>query len=335
MPDEQPQPNLDQPAKPQESNVTSFRDRAMERLGAEAPGAIEKEEKVISQGEGDPDDAHQPVEGYPVEELQQQQPTGDDQITGVDDTDVEGVLGEQDVTELRQRAEQAETMISSMQTDYTRKTQKLGESRRELLTSLEQSQQIAGIYASRAQQAVAQFNGVNWQQLQSTLDPQAYNQRVAEWQQAVGRRDQEAKALEQIKTYVKEQTEKHVNDAAEISRDVLRTTVPGWGNELYQTLREYAVSALDYTQAEFDQVTDHRLIKLIHSSWKVSDTGKRVENIQHKGSRQQPTGGPNRQQPRGTDGRYRQAQEKHLANPGNRDLTRDAFRERLQRERRR
>lgn len=333
MPEEQQPQNSDQPAA-QESDVTSFRQRAMERLGAEAPGAVAPEEKAIDAGEGDLVDAHQLDTNYPDEELQQQS-TEDNDESGVDNTDVEGVLGEQDVTELRQRAEQAETMISSMQTDYTRKTQKLGESRRELLSSLEQSQQLAGVYANRANQAVAQFNGVNWQQLQSTLDPQSYSKRVAEYQQAVQARDREVKAHEQIQTYVKEQTDKHNNEAAEISRDVLRSTVPGWGNDLYQTLREYAVNALDYSQPEFDEITDYRIIKLIHASWNVAGTGSRIENIQHNGSRlQQPNGGPNKKQPRGVDGRFRQAQEKHLANPGNRDLTRDAFRERLQRERR-
>ena len=330
----QPQ-NSDQPAK-QESRVSSFRDRAMERMGSENPSAVQAEEKVIGQTEAGPTDAHQPDEGYPDEELQSQddvQPTGDAD-TGVDDTNVEGVLGEQDITQLRNRAEEAETMVESMQTDYTRKTQKIAESRKELLSNLEQSQKLSEIYAQRAQQAVQRFSGVNWQQLQSTLDPQTYNARVAEYQQAVGQRDREVQAHEQIKKFVGEQIEQSNNDAAEISRDVLRTTVPGWGNELYGTLREFATSVLDFTQVEFDQITDHRVIKLIHNSWKVSDTSKRVKGIQHKSQAMQPQGGPNRQQPRGSDGRFREAQEKHLANPGNRDLTREAFRQRLQREHR-
>lgn len=319
---------VDQPAR--ESTVTSFRDRTMERLGDHSPRAQEQE--VISDNEAVETDAHQSSD--PIDEDLQPQTTLDDGYLEVDDTNVGGVFEEQDIPELRQRAEEAESLVTSMQSDYTRKTQKLGESRRELLTNLERSEKIAKVYADRVNQNLNRWQNVNWQQLQSTLDPQEYNQRVNEYRQVVSQRDRAVTEHEQISKFANETIERQKLDEAEISRDVLRSTVPGWGNELYGNLREHASNALDFSAEEFDQITDHRVIKLIHNSWAVSQSGQKIDNIQQNGSRlRAPNGGPNKERPRGADGRYRKAQQLHLNNPGDKVATREAFRERLHRER--
>ena len=329
--DQQQQPvSANQP--PGESAPSSFHERTLQRLDRDRSG---EQDQVIEPMREPEADAHQPEDGYPDEELPPQddeQPTGDDD-EGVDDTDVEDVFTETDIPELRTRAEEAEAMVASMQSDYTRKTQKLGESRRELLDNLAQSQQIAAVYADRAAQQLNRYANVNWQQLQSTLDPQTYNQRVNEYRQVVALRDRTVQEHEQIATFATNQIEKQKQQAAEISRDVLRTTVPGWGNDLYGSLREHAVNNLDFTNDEFDQITDHRIVKLIHSVWKMSTTGRKIGNIQHNGSQSRSPGGPNKERTRGADGRFRKAQEIHERKPGDRGATVNAFTARLRRER--
>jgi hypothetical protein len=320
--------SVDQPQR--ESTPSTFRERTLQRLDrgerSEEPAIVNQQEAVS--------DAHQPDDGYPDEELQSQemQPT-EDTNDGVDNTDVEDVFTDRDIPELRQRATEAEAMVESMQSDYTRKTQKLGESRRELLDNITTSQNIAKVYVDRANQQLNRYQNVNWQQLQSTLDPQTYNQRVNEYRQVVALRDRASQEHDQIANYATTQVERQKQQEAEISRDVLRTTVPGWGNELYGSLREHAVNALDFTNEEFDQITDHRFIKLIHATWKMSSAGKKIGNIQHNGNQSRSPSGPNKERVRGADGRFRQAQDNHQRNPGDRGATLTAFTERLRRER--
>lgn len=324
---DQPGSNLNQ------ESVTSFRDRAMNRLEQESKP---KETPDVSEAEESNADAHQPDAGYPedsVDRSDQEQPDGQ-LADGVEDSDVvdDDKFADISTADLRQRVTEAEERHDLMQRDYTQKTQKLGESRKELLTSLEQSQRVAAVYVDRASAQLKRYEGVDWKQLQSTLDPQQYNQRVSEYRQVVSMRDRAVTEHEQIKQFADQQVEKVRNDQAEISRDILKTTVPDWGNELYGSLREFAVNSLDFSSKEFDDITDHRIISLIHRDWKISNTGKTVEKIQ-QGNQPTPPRGGNKERPRGTDGRFRNAQQDHFNNPGDRDKTRNAFRERLNRER--
>lgn len=322
-----------------DSAPLSFRERTLQRLSEESsPPPHQEEERIDTNVQQDdlveqeaPQDAHQPDDGYPTESLDLG-PTGDLPEPGVDNSNVEGVLGDEDVTELRQRAEKAESLTQSMQTDYTQKTQKLGESRRELETSLEQSTRISQVYAQRANANLARYKDVNWQQLQSTLDPQVYNQRVAEYRQSVSVRDNAIAEHESIAKFATEQVDKQRRNQAEDSRNILRNTIPGWGDELYRDLRDFAVSNLAFTESEFSDLTDHRFIRMFHDLWKISNTGKTVQGIQQHHTQQRPPG-QNKARSRGADGRFQKAQEEHVRNPGDRNATRDFFRARLEKER--
>lgn len=322
---------VEQPGSLNQDSVTSFRERTMSRLESENRPEPEAD---VSESEEQTTDAHQPDAGYPEDSVDTvEQPDGK-LAEGVEDSDVEDdQFANFTTAELGKRVTEAEERHDLMQRDYTQKTQKLGESRKELLTSLEQSEKIAAVYVDRASTQLKRYEGVNWQQLQSTLDPQQYNQKVAEYRQVVSMRDRAVNEHEQIKEFATAQVEKAKTDQAEISRDILRTTVPGWGNELYGSLREFAVSSLGFTAGEFDDITDHRFISLIHRDWKISNTGKTVQQIQQGNQPKPPSGGGNKERPRGADGRFNTAQQDHFNNPGDKDKTRFAFQERLRRER--
>jgi hypothetical protein len=321
----------EQPSRRQDSmDRSTFKERAAERLRTEGgnPPRHEVEEKVIDPNAVVKNDAHQ-SENVSLPELEKElQPNQNDVIEEVDNSYVEDMGGEQDITTLRQRAEDADARVTSMQSDYTRKTQKLGEARRELLDNLEKSKQVAKVYADRASNNLGRYDNVNWQQLQTTLDPQVYAKRVKEYRRAVQMRDRAVAEHGQVAEFADKQIESQKQYQAEISRDVLSSTLPGWGNELYGSLKDHAVNSLDFTQEEFDNITDHRWIRLIHNDMKMSKTSKHIEGIQQSNSPQSPRG-QNKGRPRGADGRYKNAQQNHLANPGDRNATRAAFRERL------
>ena len=328
-------PAQEQPAR-QDSAPLSFRERTMQRLNEESgppPEAqpLQEAQPVDLPEQEVPQAAHQPDDGYPEESFDEG-PTDELPEPGVENSNVESVLDDADVIGWQQRAEQAESLTQSMQTDYTQKTQKLGESRRELETSLGQSTRIAEVYAQRANAQLARYEGVNWQQLQSTLDPQVYNQRVAEYRQIVSVRDRAIAEHQAIAKFAGEQVDLQRKNQAEDSRDVLRNTIPGWGDELYRDLRDFAVSNLAFTESEFSNMTDHRYIRMFHDLWKISNTGRTVQGIQQQNTQQRPPG-QNKARVRGADGRFQKAQEDHERNPGDRNATRDFFRARLEKER--
>lgn len=323
--------NMGQEQPQADSAPISFRDRTMQRLESESrPERDESPQDDLVEQEA-PQDAHQPDDGYPDES--DNGPTEGDLDPGVDNSNVESVLDDVDIDELRQRTEKAESLYQSMQTDYTQKTQKLGESRRELETSLGQSARISEVYAQRANANLARYEGVNWQQLQSTLDPQTYNQRVAEYRQIVSVRDHAVAEHQAIAKFANEQGEKQKRNQAEDSREILRHTIPGWGDELYRDLRDFAVSNLALSETEFADITDHRYIKMFHDLWRISNTGKTVQGIQQQTTQQRPPG-QNKARTRGADGRFQKAQEEHERRPGDRVATREAYRARLEKERR-
>lgn len=321
----------DQPTRRQESlDRSTFAERAEKRLNAEGDKPRRVEQQDIQRDGEVSEDAHQ-SDLESSEALQQEQSNLDDNREEVDNSYVEDVDGEQDVTSLRQRAEEADARVTSMQSDYTRKTQKLGEARRELLDNLEKSKRVAKVYEDRAQSNLARYDGVNWQHLQTTLDPKLYAKRVAEYRRAVTNRDRAVQEHEQVAGFADKQIESQKQYESEISRDVLSATLPGWGNELYATLKEHAVNSLDFTEDEFDSMTDHRWIRLIHNDMKMSKTSKHIKGIQQSNSTRSPKG-PNKGRPRNAEGRYQSAQQNHLDNPGDRNATRVAFRERLRAE---
>ena len=303
----------------------TFAERAAERLRVEKTPS-QPEQQVIEPNEEVKPDAHQ-SETEPPAELQTQSNPGE-LSQEVDNSDVESMDSELDVTGLRQRADDAEALVTSMQGDYTRKTQKLAEARRELLDNLETSKRVAGVYADRAASNLKRYDNVNWKQLQSTLDPAVYAKRVAEYRRAVQMRDRATGEHEQIVKFADGQAETQKQYQADISKEILVSTLPGWGNELYGSLRDHATNALDFSPDEFDAITDHRWIKLIHNDMKMGTASQHVKNIQQSNSSRAP-GGPNKERPRGADGRYKTAQQNHLDNPGDRSATRVAFRERL------
>lgn len=343
---ESARPNLGSDQPQGESRPMSFTERKAEQLREErtgtdganfdgAPSNLNQVEVPVQEAQ---DPAHQSDDGYPLESIdpafaETAELTEDIQEAEVEGPNVEGEAEEADIPQLRQRAEEAESLVAGMQKDYTQKTQKLGEQRRELATSLEQSTQIAAMYDDRASKNLARYEGVNWQQLQATLDPSVYNQRVAEYRQAVNIRDQAKAEHENIRQKFGAALERQKQDEAEVSRDILRSTIPKWGDELYGKIRTHAIKSLSFTEEDFDNIVDHRLITLMHRDMLVSNSGSTVKGIQHNGIQSRPQG-QNRPTAQPANGSLRKAEETYRRNPGDRNAGRNVRLERLQKERR-
>ena len=349
---EQGQPNI----TPAESNPltgesvpapTSFRERKLAQMAGEHRLEVETDRITnLPQAElpqREPrEPAHQPefqqtpepnlTEGEPPGYPSENEPTGDLPEPGVELTPNPDVdLPPQESVDWESRYNEAEELRGSMQSDYQRKTQKIADDRRELKRGFEVQTQVSEAYVQRAEQSLAQWQGVDWQGLRRTLDPADYNQRVAQYQQVATQVDQAKNNHQAMVDYAGKTLDDQKESEAEVSKDILKNTIPKWGNELYGHLRNYAVESLGFSPAEFDDVTDHKVIALIHRNWSTSNAGKTVEQVTRQQSQRPPNGG--NLPPRGTDGKFRNSKTAWLENPGQRGRAHDFFAEKLRRER--
>ena len=232
--------------------------------------------------------------------------------------------------EFEEKANTATAMRESMQSDYTQKTQLLAEQRRRLEQDIAVNEGVLQTYVNNAGTYAAKYDNVNWAQLQNQLDPAAYQQRVGEYRQAVSLRD---RALSQHQDYVnmaKDTMSRQKDNEAEVSRDILKASIPNWGNDLYAKIGEFATEKLGFNAEQFSEITDHRIISLIYKDYASRDPQSAVQNISKKSQRTNQT----RNAPRRDDkGRFNNLERTRRENPGDRNLTRKSFEDRLRRER--
>jgi hypothetical protein len=173
--------------------------------------------------------------------------------------------------------------------DYTRKTQALAESRRELEShrqSLADEQaslqtylddyvrlkaigdQIAacekldwaGVARSNPQLAQQAFAGLTQlKQYGGSLAAQLQNKQL---QQAVAEERNRAISLEQ-------------------GRAVLAREISGWSPELGQKLVDYAIDAFGFAPHEVGSVMDPRMIKVLHAAYQSAEAGKSAVRVKH------------------------------------------------------
>ncbi len=333
----------------------SFRDRMRERLAAERDSgepAGPPDDYVEAVAEANPseessdyqvgdgyEEAHDPARQADDEaEPELEEPTGEEEpeeaVATTSSEDAEPDDGvPTDIRELTERAEKAEERAQMMERDYRIKTHKIAAATRDLEDSQQVVQKQAAFMLNLAEQGVQQFDGVNWQQLQT--QPEKYQQVKQAFEQACQTRDTLKKNLDGIAENHLQLMETAKGREAEVSRDILKTTIDGWSNELYGALRAYAVEELSYTEAEFDNITDWRRIRDVHAQYQMSKTAKEVVTLRRKKAKQpvkrqreRPTA-----QPRNRQGQFQNARQALFDSPGDPQARRSYFEEKLRAER--
>jgi hypothetical protein len=173
--------------------------------------------------------------------------------------------------------------------DYTRKTQALAESRRELesrkdalageqaamQTYLDDYTRLkaigdqiaacekldwAGVARTNPQLAQQAFAGlIQLKQYGGSLAAQLQNKQL---QQAVAEERERATSLEQ-------------------GRAVLAREISGWSPELGQKLVDYAVDAFGFAPHEVGSVMDPRMIRVLHAAFQSAESGKNAARVKH------------------------------------------------------
>jgi hypothetical protein len=217
--------------------------------------------------------------------------------------------------------------------DYTRKTMKLAESGRQLEQDGVVVRNAAQTLAGMIEHPVQQFAQVNWAQLQVQA-PEKYHALRQQYEQVVRARDNVMQLVEQMEAQQAEALERHRQQVAEVSRDILKTRVPGWSNQTYAALRDLAVADFGYTADEIDRTIDHRFIELLHAVHHSRSAKDKLLGVDRKAPQNKPQGA-NRQVIRNTQGQFQNARQRAMNSPGDKQAFRSMFAAKLAAERQR
>lgn len=154
---------------------------------------------------------------------------------------------------------------------------------------------MANVMSGNAQQ----YRNINWSQVPAEQLPQVQ----AQAQQALAMEQQAKAAWEEIKRRADE-TKDHVKKReAEIAKIRLKRTIPNWGNETYQQLRQFAVSQ-GMDARRFNDETDPVVIEALNALMVLRTAGNKVQS-KSKRKAQAPRGKTGRK-PRDSRGRFQQ-----------------------------
>jgi len=300
--------------------MSEVRNEFLERLSAERANA--------------PDDAitskvKEPVEGDPE--------TGDDPIGEFDDTDNTDDLlsddqepqGDPDLdaeSEVSPEYMELESKYKSLEAEFSRVTA----NRKEIESSLDtakastvkfsheledkyqEAEQFANYFAGMATQQLQQLQSVNPAQ----LSQDQYGQYQQMMMQAQQQAQQFGAMSEQIKASMAQTKESRLQREAEIARERLKTRIPDWSSDKYKQLGEVAAD-YGYSQEEFFQSTDYRMILLLNEVQKSKEAAKVVEKKVAKTKANPPKHRAARPQDRNDRGQYSTAQKQFTeSSPG-------------------
>lgn len=181
-----------------------------------------------------------------------------------------------------------------MHVDYTRKTQELADTRRQVEATLAQVQQVtqaeiqsaAAISAIDAQ--IADFNSIDWDTWEET-DPMAAQRAWRQFQQV---KDARLNAIAQYQQASQQRTFVQQQETARLieqGQRELAAKIPGWGQEKAQALQNHAMQSYGFSYEEltgFDRntgrkigpgIVDHRMIQVLHDAYQFRQASKKQQ----------------------------------------------------------
>lgn len=162
-----------------------------------------------------------------------------------------------------------------MNADYTRKTQEVAEQRRALEAQRQQLTQQAQTlqeYLQDAAKAVAldeqikQFEQVDWNAL-NQQDPVKAQQLWMTYSQLKDSRADVLGQLQQKEQQRALEEQQRLAKQLEESHAILARDIKGWSPELAGKLRDFAIEKFGFSAQELGQVTDVRVVKLLHRAY--------------------------------------------------------------------
>lgn len=160
------------------------------------------------------------------------------------------------------------------QSDYTRKTQAVAEQRKAAEDERQYYASTLNNLLTAVGADVQRFESVDWERA-AVENPDQYRQAKAAYDQSLQLFSGIRQQTEEFVQRTKKAQEEALAAQAKESVAVLKTTIPGWNNDLYAQIGEYAQKELGFKPEEFNNIADHRAIKSI---WKAMqyDRGRKV-----------------------------------------------------------
>lgn len=164
--------------------------------------------------------------------------------------------------------------------DYTQKTQKLADERREVETYAQavkaqeqQFQQQVQVQQALIQeyaaitaldQQLAQYQNLNWNAL-SDSDPVEAQKAFFHYNQLQSQRGQMVAELQQKQNYVSQIQAQRLQEEAAKGREVIAREIPNWNKDMQKALRDTG-KEYGFTDDELSQVIDPRHVKVLHDA---------------------------------------------------------------------
>lgn len=207
------------------------------------------------------------------ESTQQQNPNAEE-------TGQEGLLTEEELAEIEYDGEKYSLPKKLKdaflrQDDYSRKTQELAEHRRaieahaEIIAEREQFAEATAqlrAHAIAVEERLAQFQGVNWQQLQAQ-NPQQASALWMQYQQLKEARQGVESQMTAAQEMFRERTSEANRAAIERGLAELKKDIPNFSPQLADELVSYGVSKLGLEEGKLRTLTDARAVKLLHKAY--------------------------------------------------------------------
>lgn len=160
------------------------------------------------------------------------------------------------------------------QADYTRKTQAVAEQRKAAEDERQYFASSLNSILTAVGADIQRFENVDWERA-AAENPEQYRQAKAAYEQSSQLFHGIRQQTEEFVQRTKQAQEKALKAQAQESVAILKTAIPGWNNELYAQIGEYAQKELGFKPDEFNNIADHRAIQSI---WKAMqyDRGRKV-----------------------------------------------------------
>ena len=299
--------------------------RQVEKKAKSEPSSLDPD---YEDQEGQPDDAD---DSEAIAQASDNTATEGDDSESVDESDEEDSI----TTQLQARVEELEDEHANLERGFRQKTHRLAESQRNLEDQMVAVETNANFYASLANQAVSAFDNIDWGILRTR--PEEYQKATRDYERAIQNRDRLVRTLTQLQSENAQRRELFKQQQASVSRDMLPSEIKGWSKDRFEALQKYAVDTSGlYTDEEFEDITDWRVMKLLHIAENMANAPKDIGSLKVKGGKKQSTGKPRIsavKTERDATGRFVKAKKEMQQAPGNRTATRNFFIQKLAAER--
>lgn len=170
------------------------------------------------------------------------------------------------------------------QDDYTRKTQEVAETRRQLEQAHKAFQERVEIQQRNLQgyaqvaaidSQLQQYQQVDWNSL-SDEDPVKAQQAYFQYQQLKDTRQAIATQISQAEQTALYERQLQAATYVEQGHEVLAKEIKGWSKELAKDLSKTGIDSYGFTESEMDNVADPRMVKVLHDAYQYRKMMKKA-----------------------------------------------------------